>query len=123
MRILVVDDNDQMRELLRLILESAGHETMEAANGKIALELLGTRPADLVITDIVMPEMEGTDLIMTIGTRYPDVRIVAISGGGKSDPNAYLKTAGKRGADRILHKPFGKSAILSIIGELFPGSP
>jgi CheY-like chemotaxis protein len=123
MRILVVDDNDQMRELLRLILETAGHKIVEAENGKIALDLFETTPADLVITDIIMPEMEGIDLIMTIRTRYPGVRIIAISGGGKIDPNLCLNMAGKLGADRILRKPFGKSDILSMISDLFPDSP
>jgi len=123
MRILVVDDNEQMRELLRVILERAGHEIAEAANGKVAMNLLKTVPADLVITDIIMPEMEGIDLIMTIRTRYPGVRIIAISGGGRIDPNVCLNMAGKLGADRILQKPFGKSTILSIIKDLFPESP
>lgn len=123
MRILVVDDNEQMRELLRLILETAGHEIAEAADGKVALDLLGAAPAELVITDIIMPEMEGIDLIMAIRTRYPGVRIIAISGGGKIDPNLCLNMAGKLGADRILRKPFGKAAILSVISELFPDSP
>jgi CheY-like chemotaxis protein len=122
MRILVVDDNDQMRELLRLILETAGHEILEAANGKIALDLLKTTPAELVITDIIMPEMEGIDLIMTTRTRYPGIRIIAISGGGKIDPNLCLNMAGKLGADRILRKPFGKSALLSMISDLFSDS-
>ena len=121
MRILVVDDNDEMRELLRLILESAGHEIMEAANGKIALNLLKTAAAELVITDIIMPEMEGIDLIMTIRTMYPEIKIIAISGGGKIDPGVCLNMADKLGADRVLQKPFGKSIILSTIGELFPG--
>ncbi len=120
MQILIVDDNDELRELLRLILESAGHEIVEAANGKIALDLLKTTPVELVITDIIMPEMEGIDLIRMIRTIYPDVRIIAISGGGKIDPNVCLNIAGKLGADRILQKPFGKSTILSIIGDLFP---
>ncbi len=123
MRILIVDDNDEMRELLRLILETACHEIVEAANGRIALDLLGATPVDLVITDIIMPEMEGIDLIMTIRTRYPGVRIIAISGGGKIDPNLCLNMAGKLGADRILRKPFGKSAILAAVSDLFPDSP
>ncbi len=93
---------------------------MEAENGKIALHLLNSTPTDLVITDIIMPEMEGIDLIMTIRTRYPGVRIIAISGGGKIDPGVCLNMADKLGADRILQKPFGKSTILSTIKDLFP---
>jgi CheY-like chemotaxis protein len=118
MRILVVDDNDQMREMLRLLLESDGHEVSEAENGRRAVNQLKLEPVDLVITDIIMPEMEGIDLIMTIRTIYPDVKIIAISGGGRIAPHLCLKMADKLGADRILQKPFSKAAILSMIGEL-----
>jgi DNA-binding response OmpR family regulator len=122
MRILVVDDNNQMREMLRLILEAAGHEVLDAVNGKIALHLQMTMPADLVITDIIMPEMEGLDLIMNIRKIAPGVKIIAISGGGKVDPNLCLKIADKLGADKILLKPFSKSTILSMVSELFADS-
>jgi CheY-like chemotaxis protein len=124
MRILVVDDNDQMRALLRMLLEQAGHEVLDAANGKLALNLLKTERADLIITDIIMPEMEGIDLIMAIRSVDPRVKIIAISGGGKIDPRLCLNMADKLGADRILQKPFGKSAILSLVAELLadPGS-
>jgi CheY-like chemotaxis protein len=122
MRILVVDDEDQMRALLRLMLEPAGHEVLEAANGKIALHMQKKMPVDLVITDILMPEMEGVELIMNLRKVDPHVKIIAISGGGKIDPNFCLDIAGKMGADRILLKPFSKSTIISIISELFPDS-
>ena len=122
MRILVVDDNDQLREMLRHILETAGHEVLEAANGKIALHLQNTLPADLVITDILMPEMEGLELIMNIRKITPCVKIIAISGGGKMHPDLCLEIASNMGADRILLKPFSKSTILSIINELYTDS-
>lgn len=122
MRILVVDDNEQMRKMLGLLLERAGHEVLETANGKLAMNLLKRGPVDLVITDIIMPEMEGIDLIMAIRAMYPHLKIIAISGGGKIDPRLCLKIADKLGADRILQKPFSKSAILSIVGELLDDS-
>ena len=122
MRILVVDDNDQMRELLRLMLETVGHEVLDAANGKVALHLQKTMPADLVITDIIMPEMEGIELITNIRKVTPHVKIIAISGGGKIDADLCLEIADKLGADRTLLKPFSKSDLLSVIGELFPDS-
>jgi CheY-like chemotaxis protein len=118
MRILVVDDNDQIREMLRLLLEQAGYEVLEATNGKFALGLLKKEQADLVITDIIMPEMEGIDLIRAIRSLYPRAKIIAISGGGRIDPRLCLSMADKLGADRILQKPFGKSAILSTVAEL-----
>jgi len=122
MRILVVDDNDQIRGMLRLMLETAGHEVSDAANGKSALHLQKTIPADLVITDIIMPEMEGIELIINIRKIDPRVKIIAISGGGKIDPYLCLDIAGQLGADRILQKPFSQATLMSIISELFPDS-
>jgi CheY-like chemotaxis protein len=119
MRILVVDDNDQIREMLRLLLEQAGHEVLEAANGKLAMNLLKKEQADLIITDIIMPEMEGIDLIMAIRSIHPRAKIIAISGGGRIDPRVCLNMADKLGADRILQKPFSRSSILAMAAELF----
>ncbi len=118
MRILVVDDNDDIRQMLRLLLEQEGHEIREAANGKLALKLLAQEAVDLIVTDIIMPEMEGIDLIMAIRSVKPDAKIIAISGGGRIDPRLCLNMAGKLGADRVLQKPFGKAAILGAIDEL-----
>jgi DNA-binding response OmpR family regulator len=122
MRVLVVDDEDQMRALLRLMLESAGHEVSDAANGKIALHLQKMMPADLLITDIIMPEMEGIELIINIRKIDPRVKIIAISGGGKIDPYLCLDIAGELGADRILQKPFSRTTLMFVISELFPDS-
>jgi CheY-like chemotaxis protein len=118
MRILVVDDNDQIRELLKLLLEQVGHEVLEAANGKLAMNLLKKEQVDLIITDIIMPEMEGIDLIRAIRAIHPGAKIIAISGGGRIDPRLCLNMANKLGADRILQKPFSKSSILTMVGDL-----
>jgi CheY-like chemotaxis protein len=118
MRILVVDDNDQIREMLRLLLEQAAYEVLEAANGKFALKLLKQEQVDVIVTDIIMPEMEGIDLIMAIRSMDPGAKIIAISGGGRVDPHLCLSLADELGADRVLQKPFGKSAILSMVAEL-----
>jgi len=120
MRILVVDDNDQMRAILRMMLESEGHEVLEAANGNIALDLQKKKPAELVVTDIIMPEMEGIELISHIRKITPHAKIIAISGGGKIDADLCLNIAGKLGANRTLLKPFSKPDLMSVIGELFP---
>ena len=120
MRILVVDDQEHMREALRLIFETTGHEVWEAANGKIALDQQKTTPADLVVTDILMPGMEGIELITHLRKIAPPVKIIAISGGGRVDPNLCLTMARELGADRILLKPFSKSTIVSMVSELFP---
>jgi CheY-like chemotaxis protein len=118
MRILVVDDNDQIRDTLSLLLEQAGHELIDVPNGKLALNLLKKEQVDLIITDIIMPEMEGIDLITAIRSLDPHAKIIAISGGGRVDARLCLSLADKLGADRILQKPFGKSALLSTVAEL-----
>lgn len=122
MRILVVDDNDQMREMLRQMLESSGYEVWDAENGKVALDKIAVSPVDLVITDIIMPVMEGIELISNIRRMIPPVKVIAISGGGKIDPDYYLNMADKLGVDASLKKPFTNTALLSVIRGLFPDS-
>ena len=118
MRILVVDDDDQLREMLRKMLEKAGYEVIEAADGKEALNLQEKSPSDLMITDIIMPEKEGIDTIMDFRMNYPQVRIIAMSGGGRIGPTEYLDMAEKLGADKTFAKPFSSKAMLATIREL-----
>lgn len=117
-RILVVDDDDQLREMLRKMLERAGYEVIEAANGKDALNLQEKSPSDLMITDIIMPEKEGIDTIMDFRMNYPQVRIIAMSGGGRIGPTEYLDMAEKLGADKTFAKPFSSKAMLATIKDL-----
>ncbi len=81
---------------------------MEAPDGKVALWIYKEKPADLIITDIIMPEKEGIETIMELKREFPDVKIIAISGGGKGDAGQYLDMAKKMGADNTLAKPFEK---------------
>ncbi|MCP4577968.1 MAG: response regulator, partial [Deltaproteobacteria bacterium] len=92
-RVLVVDDEKQMRTLLRQMLESAGYEVMEAPSGKVALWLFKEKAADVIVTDLVMPEKEGIEAIMELKRDFPDVKIIAISGGGTGDAGQYLDIA------------------------------
>jgi len=80
-RILVTDDEDQIRAMLRHALESSGHEVLEANNGEEGVRIYQKQPADLVITDILMPEKEGLESIRELRRLNPAVRIIAISGG------------------------------------------
>ncbi len=118
MRILVVDDDDQLREMLRKMLEKAGYEVIEASDGKEALNLQEKSPSDLMITDIIMPEKEGIDTIMDFRMNYPQVRIIAMSGGGRIGPTEYLDMAEKLGADKTFAKPFSSKAMLATIRDL-----
>src|SRR5688572_234064 len=83
-RILVIDDDEQVRALLYEILDRAGFKVVEATNGVEGLKLYRAQPADLVITDLIMPEKEGVETILELRREFPDVRVVAISGGGRN---------------------------------------
>ncbi len=117
-KILVVDDEEQMRSIIRQMLESAGYDVMEAPDGKVALWLFKERPADLIITDIIVPEKEGLETIMELKRELPDVKIIAISGGGQGDAGQYLDMAKKMGANSTLAKPFEKEELLKAVKDL-----
>ena len=115
--ILVVDDEERIRTLMQEVLVSAGHHVLAAAGVRTALELLAQHQSlDLVITDLVMPDKEGIELIREIRGRYPQVKIIAVSGafGGQ-----FLKTAEYLGADATLAKPFQQETLLETVGRIF----
>ncbi len=118
MRVLVIDDDEHMRILLRQVMEMAGYEVAVAENGRQGMELQRAKPADLVITDLIMPEQEGLETIGTLKKEFAGVKIIAISGGGRIGPEAYLPTAKELGADRIFVKPFDIQAIRAAAREL-----
>jgi two-component system, chemotaxis family, chemotaxis protein CheY len=113
--ILIIDDDPQIRRLLNRILRDAGHAVREAENGRDGVTLFQQHQPDLVITDIVMPDMEGLETILTLRQDGPTVPIIAISGG--SDP-LYLKAAGKLGATAELTKPFSATEIVDLVDAL-----
>lgn len=117
-RILVIDDEDQVRATLRKMLENAGYEVVEAGNGNEGIRLYQENPTDLVITDIIMPDKEGMETIWDLKREYPNVKIIAISGGGGFEPGPYLEIAEGFGAMRILSKPFDAEELLVAIREL-----
>lgn len=114
-RVLIIDDDEQVRALLIEILERAGYEVTEAVNGAEGLKFYRDRPTDLVITDLVMPEKEGVETIMEMRRDFPNVRIVAISGGGRSGMQNYLPIAAGLGARRTVAKPFTRQEILDAV--------
>ncbi len=116
--ILVIEDDDQIRALLRQILEREGYRVSDAPNGKKGIKLYRQQPADLVITDLIMPEKEGIETIIELKRDYPEVKILAISGGGKVNPETYLDMAEKLGATYAIKKPFGRGEILEAVQNL-----
>src|SRR5688500_17655934 len=105
-RVLVVDDNADLRSMLRLCLEADGFEVEVAANGVHALDLLGRRAADVGVTDLFMPDRDGIETILEVKKRYPQVRIVAMSGWTSTEGSDYLRVAREIGALETLRKPF-----------------
>lgn len=115
--ILVIDDDAAVRRMLRQMLEGAGYEVVEAADGAIGLDLYNKRPVDLVITDILMPEKEGIETILALRKTAPEVKILAISGGGRMNKGDLLSTAEFFGAVRTLAKPFARKELLGMVQE------
>jgi DNA-binding response OmpR family regulator len=117
-RVLLIDDNESLRSSLHRTLVRAGYEVEDAPNGDLALRAYRRQPADVVITDIVMPDKEGLETIRELRRLYPDVKIIAISGGGTGRANDYLDLARRLGASRILAKPFLGDDILALVAEV-----
>lgn len=117
-RILVIDDDDSLRILIRLFLEQAGHEVVDAANGRIALDMQRENPAELIITDIFMPEKGGTEFIMDMCVEFPASKIIAISGGGSLTDVNFLDLAKNLGALKTFNKPFTRQELLAAVAEL-----
>jgi CheY-like chemotaxis protein len=116
-RVLVIDDDEQVRALLYEILDRAGFAVIEATNGAEGLKLYRSQPADLVITDLIMPEMEGVETILELRREFPDARVVAISGGGRNGAGDYLPIAAQLGARRTVAKPFSRHDILDAVRD------
>lgn len=116
--ILFFDDDPALRKLLSNMLTKAGYEMRVAENGREGLEMFEERPADLVITDLVMPEQEGLESIMQLRRKYPNLKIIAVSGGLQGGMIDMLPAAEKLGAVRTLHKPLERSRLLETIEEV-----
>ena len=116
-RILIIDDEDELRSMLRQMLEHAGHEVTEAADGAIGIEIYERDTPDLIITDIIMPEKEGVETIIALRRADPTLPIIAISGGGRLDATDFLSMAKKLGARQTLTKPFRRDQLLEAVSE------
>ena len=118
---MVEDDND-LREMLKNSLKKGKHMIIEASDGKEALHKFKSLLVDIVITDLVMPELDGIGLIMELKKLKPDIKIVAISGGGKGGPANYLNIAETLGADAIFAKPFSITLFQEKVEEILSES-
>lgn len=120
---MVVDDEEAVRQLFQEILIGSGHIVIEAENGEEAIKILNTMSIDLVVTDLVMPEKSGLELIMDIAEIHPKLPIIAISGGGGITGRFdYLPIAKLIGAKRIVNKPFKINDIRVLIKDILDDS-
>ena len=117
-RVLIVDDDDQFRLMLRRLLEKEGYEVHEAIDGKQGIETFRRLRTDLVITDIIMPEKEGVETIVALRQEFPSIKIIAISGGGRNAPGDYLMLANKLGAQVTMEKPLDRNRLLREVETL-----
>jgi len=123
--ILIIDDEKDIRVVLKEVLRRAGYDVTLAANGRDGLEKLAADGADMVITDVIMPGIDGVAMVQQIRETYPDMPIIVISGGGNVAPmeyepgaistSAYLASATIAGANRTLTKPFERQELLDAV--------
>lgn len=116
-RILIIDDESQIRSMLRLMLERVGYEIAEAPDGIEGIRQYRENPADLIITDLIMPNKDGIGMIIDLKKEFPQVKIIAMSGGGVNRPEGYLDGAKKLGATRTLTKPIDRDEMLKAVKE------
>ncbi len=125
-RILVIDDDFDIRNLFKIVLTKAGYEVLSAPDGEIASELQARRPFDLVITDIFMPRKEGIETIIDLKSKYPKTKIIAVSGGFRqqftftdtAQVDDVLDLAKDLGADCTLDKPVKQQLLLETVNQL-----
>jgi CheY-like chemotaxis protein len=117
-RLLIVDDDADMRLSLKLALEMAGYATEVAADGREALAIQKQRPADVLITDIFMPESDGFEVIDAVRRGFPQTRIVVVSGGARLAKREYLLDAALMDVDAVLPKPFDVETLLRTLDTI-----
>ena len=114
MRVLVIEDNDGLRDYLRVALETQEYEVLTARDGQEALGYLNGHPVDVVLTDIFMPEMDGIEIIAALRKQFPEIRVIAMSGRPGVD---YLSVARELGVTRTLRKPFELNELLAALKD------
>jgi CheY-like chemotaxis protein len=115
--ILLIDDEKPFRDVLKQVLSKAGYDVIEAANGAEGIKRFYENPADMIITDIIMPEKEGIETIIELRKSHPEGKLIAMSGGGWYGTDIDFDMAKKLGA-RTFDKPFALQELLDAVAEL-----
>jgi DNA-binding response OmpR family regulator len=123
-RILIIDDQDFVRDVERRILESVGHQVLTARDGEEGVQVLRRERIDLLVCDVFMPDRDGLEVIREVRREYPGVRIVAVSGGSfDSKQDVLPATLEELGADATLHKPFNSGELCAVVDEVLRRPP
>jgi DNA-binding NtrC family response regulator len=117
-KILLVDDEEAIRKMVRAMLGGELYEFSEAVNGLDAQTLLEKQKFDLIITDVIMPDCDGIELVMAVRRKLPDIKVIVMSGGGWVRAGHYLNLAGKLGAAKVFEKPFDAADLRKTVQEL-----
>ena len=117
-RILLMDDEDALRAIMAEVLTEEGHEVVQSATGKAATDPDTIRDVDLIVTDVIMPDVEGIEAIRVATRLRPDLPILAISGGGRTVTSDYLPIARDLGARDTLRKPFTPDELVERVTAL-----
>ncbi|WP_412563257.1 response regulator [Thalassobius sp. MITS945101] len=120
--ILLIEDDEAVRVTFEIILASDGHDVVVAEDGNAGLKIAGSQRFDLVITDIIMPERDGVEVINALRKAQADLPVIAVSGGGRSSSMDYLGIAKMLGAAAVLAKPIGSTELLAAVKEALPTS-
>ena len=120
MKILVIDDDDMVRDSLAVVLRGQGYDVYTASDGYRGMSVFASARPDMVVTDILMPDQEGIETIRRMRLEYPEIKIIAMSGGGRIIDIDVLDLASKLGADAVLAKPFDPEHLLRRISDLTP---
>ena len=116
--IVLIEEDIAVQKVLKYTLEDEGYQVTTASDGRIGIREYSNQAFDVVITDLIMPDMEGMETIITLKKDNPDVKIIAMSGGGLNDPDGYLDVAKKLGAIKAFEKPLCRQVLLDAIAEL-----
>ncbi len=119
-RILIIDDDETILTVFKRFLTGKGYEVETATDGRKGLRLLNLNPPDLVVTDIMMPETDGLEVVMAIRGTSKDIPVIAMSGGMHAMPMDFLPMATKFGASKVLYKPIELEDLLVAVEDVLP---
>jgi YesN/AraC family two-component response regulator len=118
--VVVIDDNSQVRSKIKNLILNAGYKVFEASNGRLGMDLIQNIKPQLVVTEIIMPEQDGLEIISAVNIKFPETKIIAMSaGGGRLINFPLLELALKIGADFIFDKPLDENKFIDLVKRIF----